>query len=592
VARIGTIRLRHEGQVSALAFSRDDSLLVSGGERDDLVRLWDVATGKLLGVRRGHRGGVQAVAFSPAGKRVVSTDWRGNVFLWETEADRSPRVLRDPGGQDAQMAVRFSADGKEILTCSGRFGPQGAARIWNAAHGTLRRRFSVPVEPFSRPSFSPGGELLAACGSDRVVSIHDVAGARQVLRLPRHKDEVHIAVFSPDARYLASAGRTNLIHFWELATGSLIRTLPAQANLLIFSPDGRSLVCADSSHDRVQVWDLRSGKARRSFRISRPTALAFSHDGKTLAVATRAGVVHLVDFPGGKETRPGADVPAGMVPLAFLSGGSRLAVGWSDGLAIWEIGKPRQADRARPLRQLRRIETVGRPLALSGDGKFALVGALYHAPHLLDVAEEVDRHRIEVRNVLGGNFTRDGKRLGIFSGEGPSLWDVATGKRAQLFKAGTAQPGAGALSPDGKVLVTVSHRGTLHFWDADTGKERRQVALTTSRRRERFRLVFSGNGKLLAIADERSRLHLWDMAASRFVRTLEVPEVFALSANGKLLAEVEREKEIRIRDITTGKTIQQMRVSAGAVRALLFSPDGKLLASGGPASSVLLWEVR
>src|SRR5262249_61542610 len=71
LARLGTLRLRHGGQVYAVAYSPDGKILASGA-RDKVIRLWDTTTRKELRQLHGHQNGIMAIAVSLERKRMIS----------------------------------------------------------------------------------------------------------------------------------------------------------------------------------------------------------------------------------------------------------------------------------------------------------------------------------------------------------------------------------------------------------------------------------------------------------------------------------------------------------------------------------------
>lgn len=80
----------HDGWVRSIGLTADGSKLVSGG-RDQLVKVWDVQTSKLLHTLAGHEYEVWSVAIHPDGKSVVSGDLMGNLKHWDLEKGKCVR---------------------------------------------------------------------------------------------------------------------------------------------------------------------------------------------------------------------------------------------------------------------------------------------------------------------------------------------------------------------------------------------------------------------------------------------------------------------------------------------------------------------
>ncbi len=81
----------HTAGVAAVAFSPDDTRVVTGG-KDMVAKLWDPKTGKEILTLAGHTRELTAVAFSPDGRDLLTASRDGTMILWPSEGWKAPRV--------------------------------------------------------------------------------------------------------------------------------------------------------------------------------------------------------------------------------------------------------------------------------------------------------------------------------------------------------------------------------------------------------------------------------------------------------------------------------------------------------------------
>jgi WD40 repeat protein len=323
--------------------------------------------------------------------------------------------------------------------------------------------------------------------------------------------------------------------------------------------------------------------------------VAFSPDGKILAVACDHGGVELWAFPAGKRRstlggradrahsgRQGADNGryAGVSSVAFTRAGGSLAAGNADGtIQLWDLATARV--KATISADAQGVWCM----AFSGDGKLLASGGTDRVVKLWDVGSGKLKARLKGHQegkvamcgdtIMSVAFSGDGKLLASAGADGTiRLWDVATGSPGTVLIASPDRPaGAVAFSPDGTLLASGGYDGAVKLWRVATGKgmaafELRKWSAVSS-------VKFSPDGKLLAavggdgLGDEE-----WE----------EPPE---------------QRFDLKLWDVATGQQQAHVSDDTGQILSTAFSPDGKLLATGdcddlsGPEHGrVRLWEVR
>ena len=208
-----------------VAFSPDSTLLAAVGA-DRAVRVWEVATGKLVMSIEDHADWVLDVAFSPDGKRLAtaSRDKTAKVF----DVVKKEAVVTFPGHADTVYCVSFLNDGKTIVSGGG----DARLRYWLPDQDAKQTRetggFGGPV---FRVALSADGKTLLACGAEKSIRVFDPNNGSNPRNLSGHNDWIYGLAISRDGKTAASGAFDGEVRLWNLADGKPLRTILAAPGL-------------------------------------------------------------------------------------------------------------------------------------------------------------------------------------------------------------------------------------------------------------------------------------------------------------------------------------------------------------------------
>jgi len=105
-------------------------------------------------------------------------------------------------------------------------------------------------------------------------------------------------------------------------------------------------------------------------------------------------------------------------------------------------------------------------------------------------------------------------------------------------------------------------------------------------------VAFTADGTFIATCGDRNGVKLWDTETGKEARTLEGSGLVAFSPDGKLIGVVERYgHDAMILELASAKELYVLKGHAAEITCLTFSPESKLIATGGRDKTVRLWDV-
>lgn len=409
----------HKAFIGSLAWSPDGNILASGANNGTL-RLWNVKAKSRYLTLQGHRTPIRGLAWSPDGRVLASGAENGLIRFWNPKTGESSDKVKT----NSISSLAWSLDGETIASAAN----DGAMRFWDSEYFRIRRRPRGHKSPINTIMYSPDGSVIASGGADDAINLWDADTGKLQKTLSTNNYIVTSLAWSSDRSILATGAGDSKIRLWNSKTGALVRLIEGHNNFiqsLAWHPDGHIL--ASSANDGYSViWDVDSGKQLYRFnQYYAPNQLAWSKDGKTLAIGEYSGRVKVFNLNNAHLRNLHVKPWVGIHSLAWAPNSYFLACGTKDGeILVLDI---RGGNNPKTFKK----------------GHSSSVVSIAWSPEGLLLASA------SVEGIIG-------------------IWDVADNLLLRTLEGHSSYVRDLSWSPDGRILVSVSVDGSIFVWETDT----------------------------------------------------------------------------------------------------------------------------
>ncbi len=282
--------------VNGVAISRDNRFVATNAS-DFSIRLWDATRGdelyQLDALEQTNLG--MATAFSPDDAYLATSDFSGNVVLW----DYQTRTVIHSWKHDGYVwHVEFSPTAPTLASV----GSDSYLKLYNIRTGREIRSLRYNTSPLRGLAFSPNGRQILVSSEEGDVILWDADTGERLMVMSEHNTITNDVAFSPDGNRAASIDNTGLMIIWDLTAGTAITRISAhnrQAFALLWLPDtNRIITGADDGFLRVWHGDTYDQLAEYPFEGKFIRAVDYTADETAILLGMNDGTITL--FPIGR----------------------------------------------------------------------------------------------------------------------------------------------------------------------------------------------------------------------------------------------------------------------------------------------------
>lgn len=627
-------------------FSADGKYAVTAG--DNVAVLWDVATGDLIRVFSGQTDMVTSAVFSPSGNEILTTSIDRTICIWDTATGQQKLLLSDPSNHFGYDHAIYSPNGQRALAG----GEDGTVREWDAQTGILLRRYTTLHARADLPTnhlqiaYLADGQQMVTGAQDGLIQVWDCETQQETKHFSWSGHRISILASVPQQNSIVVLDNNKMASIWNLGKGVEVKEFlvsnvaPYDSRInAAFSRDGSQLVTVESE---VRVWKVATWEMLYSFPrlgglasanedgIFSAMAGDFSPDGRSLLIADSLKGASLWDLSSKTKIRQFIGQSEKVTSLSFSADGRYML---TSGPHLWDL-------TTGAVQHQLTGENLDIPSTLSGDGKTLYLskqnqiaafdtntGSMVNKFNSLDTAhdfggmleEQMNGGRKGIGQIVASQngqvvlTSQQSDRFDSSLSSSIQVWNAANGsliRDVDLHKKAYGTEGgiiAMALLPDGKTVLSAARSDLIRMWNVATGKELRSFdpAGQEQQGSETARLIrVLGHGwtEALAVSSDGIlaasggfwNLNLWNLATGAELRKIDARNIevtaLAISPDGRFVAAGGDDGRIRVWSIASGEKVLDAGRHLGRITALTYYRGGRFLISASEDGTTRFWD--
>jgi WD40 repeat protein len=455
---------------------------------------------------------------------------------------------------------------------------------------------TLQLDPFKTVALSKDGKLLLTVSiTDQSLNIYNILSNEKV-RTVSNEEAINYIEFSPDSSTFASIGEYGLIKIWDTKSGALLYQIEESPEKIHFNPDGLSLVSVIEK--QMNIWDLTSGNKLMCLKPEDEEdiiiSICFSEDGSLLSALHDAYRIRIWKTKTGKCEKLIFEECPWTECMAFSPDNSYFVCANKDEtIRLWDL-------KSESFQILEGHSEFVNQLVFSPDGSLLASADYDNSIRLWDVKSGLDINEFQAHKgfITYLVFSLDGSMLAS-SDRNNTIHFWSLKKSDSRRENPIHYKGISCVTPshDNSFFVSGGDDYSLKQWNPITGELLKDIQSVHERKKITC-LDSNFNGSMFAAGTNDSKFLIWNTQSEDSIKEIKCQNVITVSAikfssDGKYLAVGFIEFLIRLLNLSEkGNDGKDLIKHDGAVECLAFSPDGKILISGGDDCKVLMWNTE